>query len=71
MDRDEKVTPLKTIQGMIWEQGYRAGDDHGRGLSRCGPGLAPLGAGGLRLYVYSSGSVPAQKLLFGHSRRAI
>ena len=67
MDRDEKDTVLKTIQGMIWEEGYAAGELSAEIYPDVAPALRRWARGGVRLYVYSSGSVPAQKLLFGHS----
>ena len=67
MDRDEKVTPLKTIQGMIWRQGYEAGQIVGVLYPDVAPALDRFRAEDIRLYVYSSGSVAAQRLLFGHS----
>ncbi len=67
MDRDEKDTVLKAIQGMIWEEGYAAGELTAEIYPDVAPALRRWARGGVRLYVYSSGSVPAQKLLFGHS----
>jgi len=67
MDTDAKVTSLKTLQGLIWDEGYRAGELHGRLYSDVAPALHRWHAAGLRLYVYSSGSEAAQRLLFGHS----
>jgi enolase-phosphatase E1 len=67
MARDEKVTVLKTIQGMIWEAGYAAGEITSELYPDVGPALRRWARAGLRLYVYSSGSVPAQKLLFRHA----
>ena len=67
MDRDEKITALKTIQGLIWEEGYRAGTLKSVIYPDVPPALKRWSRAGLRLFVYSSGSVPAQKLLFGHS----
>jgi enolase-phosphatase E1 len=67
MDRDEKITPLKTIQGMIWAEGYARGEIVGDLYPDVAPALRRWANGGVRLYVYSSGSVDAQKLLFGHS----
>jgi enolase-phosphatase E1 len=67
MDRDEKITALKTIQGMIWDEGYRAGTLKSVIYPDVPPALKRWSQGGLRLFVYSSGSVAAQKLLFGHS----
>ena len=67
MDRDEKDPVLKTIQGMIWEQGYLAGDLKAELYPDVAPALRRWSKAGLRLFVYSSGSVAAQKLLFGHN----
>jgi len=67
MDRDEKITVLKTIQGMIWEAGYAAGEIKSDVYPDVAPALRRWAQGGVRLYVYSSGSVAAQKLLFGHT----
>lgn len=67
MAADEKVTPLKTLQGMIWEAGFRDGRLCGRLWPDVAPRLSAWHAGGVRLAVFSSGSVAAQKLLFGFS----
>ena len=67
MDEDKKITPLKALQGMIWETGYRHGDFQGHVYDDAVLGLREWKERGLALYVYSSGSVYAQKLLFGFS----
>jgi enolase-phosphatase E1 len=67
IDRDRKVTPLKALQGLIWEAGYAAGDFTGHVYEDAVTMLRAWQARGLRLYVYSSGSVHAQKLLFAHT----
>jgi enolase-phosphatase E1 len=67
IDEDRKVTPLKSLQGMIWEAGYRNGDFTGHLYEDAARNLRRWHEHGLRLYVFSSGSVQAQKLLFGHS----
>ncbi len=67
MDEDAKITPLKTIQGMIWTEGYLRGDLTGDLYPDVEPALRRWSRAGLRLYVYSSGSETAQKLLFEHS----
>jgi enolase-phosphatase E1 len=67
MAADEKVTPLKTLQGMIWEAGFRDGRLRGRLWPDVAPHLRAWHAAGIRLAVFSSGSVAAQKLLFGFS----
>lgn len=64
---DKKVTPLKAIQGLMWEEGYRKGDFAGHVYEDAVRNLLHWYDLGLKLYVYSSGSVHAQKLLFGYS----
>jgi len=64
---DRKATPLKALQGMIWRHGYERGDFTGHVYSDAVAGLKRWAEAGIRLYVYSSGSVAAQKLLFGYS----
>jgi enolase-phosphatase E1 len=66
-DQDRKLTPLKALQGMIWEQGYRKGELRGHIHEDAVRRLRQWHERGLRLYVFSSGSVQAQRLLFGHS----
>ncbi|WP_343517645.1 acireductone synthase [Sphingomonas sp.] len=66
-DADRKIGPLKTLQGMIWADGYAAGALSGYVYPDAVDGLRRWHAAGIALYVYSSGSVAAQKLLFGHS----
>ena len=67
MDEDRKETPLKTLQGMIWQEGYEDGGFTGHLYPDVAPCLRRWKAQGFALHVYSSGSVAAQKLLFGHS----
>ncbi|MFZ5747458.1 MAG: acireductone synthase [Pseudomonadota bacterium] len=67
MDADAKVTPLKTLQGMIWQAGYADGTIQGHVYPDTPDALRRWQAMGVPVYIYSSGSVPAQKLLFGHS----
>jgi len=67
MDEDRKITPLKSLQGMIWKTGYESGELQSHVYEDAVRGLRRWHASGLRLYVYSSGSVPAQKLLFAHT----
>ncbi|WP_148862405.1 acireductone synthase [Marinobacter fonticola] len=64
---DRKATPLKALQGMIWEKGYRDGDFKGHVYQDAADKLREWHDRGLRQYVYSSGSVQAQKLIFGFS----
>lgn len=64
---DKKITPLKALQGMIWEAGYQNGDFTGHMYDDATEYLKKWNADGIKLYVFSSGSVKAQKLLFGFS----
>jgi enolase-phosphatase E1 len=67
IDEDRKITPLKALQGMIWEAGYRDGDFQGHVYEDAVRHLRAWRTQGIALYVFSSGSVQAQKLLFGYS----
>jgi enolase-phosphatase E1 len=67
IDEDKKVTPLKSLQGLIWEAGYQQVDFKGHIYPDAVEKLKKWKAKGLDLYVYSSGSVQAQKLLFAHT----
>ena len=64
---DRKATPLKTLQGLIWAEGYRQTGLRGHVYPDAAAGLRRWQDAGLRLYVYSSGSVEAQRVLFAHS----
>jgi enolase-phosphatase E1 len=67
IDQDKKITPLKALQGLIWQAGYEQGDFKGHLYPDAIANLKAWKAKGISLYVYSSGSVLAQKLLFGHT----
>lgn len=64
---DRKATPLKELQGLIWAEGYAAGELSGHVYADTPVFLRQWHAAGKKLYVYSSGSEAAQKLIFGHS----
>lgn len=64
---DRKVTALKDLQGLIWKHGYESGDFTGHMYDDAVTNLRAWAAANIDLYVYSSGSVGAQKLLFGYS----
>ena len=64
---DRKVTALKDLQGRIWQEGYANGDLQGPLFVDVPEALRRWSQQGLVLGVYSSGSVPAQQLLYGHS----
>ena len=64
---DQKVTPLKTLQGKIWERGFASGELTSHFFPDAIPALRAWKAAGKQLYVFSSGSVAAQRSWFGHS----
>lgn len=64
---DRKATPLKALQGMVWEQGYQAGQLKGHVYPDAVEALKRWYQEGYALYVYSSGSIQAQQLIFGCS----
>jgi enolase-phosphatase E1 len=64
---DRKITPLKSLQGILWEQGYQDGTIKGHVYPDVQPALEKWSSLGLKMGVFSSGSVPAQKLIFGYS----
>lgn len=65
---DRKATPLKALQGRVWAQGYEAGLLKGHVYADAVDALTRWQRQGLKLYVYSSGSIQAQKLIFGCSQ---
>lgn len=67
IDADRKSTALKALQGMIWQDGYVAGEYRAHVYPEVAARLRQWRAEGLRLYVYSSGSVVAQQLFFRYS----
>jgi len=67
MDEDRKHTALKALQGMIWEEGYRASVFTAPVYPDAAQTLLHWHGAGVPLYVYSSGSVAAQQLFFAHS----
>jgi len=67
MDGDRKSTELKQLQGHMWRQAYESGDVRGEVFEDVPPMLRMLSEEGFALYVYSSGSVEAQKLLFSNT----
>ncbi len=65
--RDRKISPLKALQGKIWEAGYRSGELRGAVYPDVAPALTRWRAQGRRLAIFSSGSALAQELLFAFS----
>ena len=67
MDEDRKSRPLKTLQGKIWQSGYERGELKGEVYADVPDALSRWSREGIEIGIFSSGSVLAQKLLFGHS----
>ena len=67
MRQDRKLTPLKMLQGLIWEQSYRDGRLVAPVYEDVKPALERWAARGCHAAIYSSGSVLAQRLLFRHT----
>ncbi len=67
MDDDVKATGLKELQGAIWKDGFESGAL----VAHLYPDVAEAMAGwvedGLQVRIYSSGSIQAQRLFFGHT----
>ncbi len=68
MDLDSKSTPLKSLQGKIWEEGYRTGELNGQVFPDVPLAFDRWHRQGRDVAVFSSGSILAQKLLFAHSK---
>ena len=67
MRNDEKVTELKALQGMVWEQGYSRGEYQAHVYPDVPEKLREWQEQGINLYVYSSGSEKAQRLFFRYT----
>lgn len=66
-DADKKIGPLKSLQGMIWAEGFAEGVLKGHIYDDAVAGLRRWHDQAIALYIYSSGSVGAQKLIFGNT----
>jgi enolase-phosphatase E1 len=66
-DEDAKVTPLKALQGWIWDEGFARGELTSHFFPDVVPALRQWADAGRTLWVFSSGSVAAQRAWFGHS----
>src|SRR4029079_14087041 len=64
---DRKSTALKSLQGKIWRQGYEDGSLKSQVFADVAPALERWRERGLRISIFSSGSVLAQQLLFAHT----
>ena len=67
MAEDRKITPLKTLQGIIWRGGYVSGELKAHLYPDAIEAIDAWRKNGLRIFIYSSGSIEAQKLYFAHS----
>ena len=66
-EEDRKIKPLKTAQGLIWQNAYENGEVKGHVYADVAPNFKRWQEKGLKTGIFSSGSVAAQKLLFKHS----
>lgn len=66
-EEDRKITPLKTVQGILWKKGYESGEIKGHVYNDVQTALEKWKSAGIKLGVFSSGSIAAQKLIFGYS----
>lgn len=67
MDGDVKATGLKQLQGLIWDAGFKSGEMQAHVYDDVPPAIAAWNQAGIDVRIYSSGSVQAQKLFFGHT----
>ena len=67
MDGDVKATGLKQLQGLIWEAGFECGELKAHVYDDVPPALRDWHSRGISIRIYSSGSIQAQKLFFGHT----
>lgn len=67
MAGDVKATGLKQLQGLIWQAGFESGELRAHVYDDVLPALTAWKAQGLDIRIYSSGSIAAQKLFFGHT----
>ena len=67
IDTDRKSTPLKSIQGMIWKEGYQSGELNSIVFDDVPPSLEQWTNESIRIAIFSSGSVLAQQLLFRYT----
>ncbi|PIA19588.1 2,3-diketo-5-methylthio-1-phosphopentane phosphatase [Coemansia reversa NRRL 1564] len=67
MKADRKIGALKALQGCIWRVGYESGQLQGTMFSDAVEAIRRWKAAGVKIYIYSSGSIEAQKLIFGFS----
>ncbi len=67
MDEDKKITPLKALQGITWREGYASGELKGHLYPDAVDAIRTWSRHGVQIFIYSSGSIEAQKLYVAHS----
>lgn len=67
MDADVKATGLKQLQGLVWKSGFHSGEMVAHLFDDVAPAIQSWHQSGLDIRIYSSGSISAQKLFFGHT----
>jgi HAD superfamily hydrolase (TIGR01549 family) len=67
MSLNRKMGALKGLQGHVWRDAFVSGEVKGQIYGDVYDAMRRWRAAGVKLYIYSSGSVEAQKLVFGHS----
>jgi enolase-phosphatase E1 len=67
MDADVKATGLKQLQGLIWQDGFQSGELVAHLFADVAPAIKQWHEAGLDVRIYSSGSIKAQQLFFGHT----
>lgn len=68
MSSDRKTTALKQLQGHIWKEAFESGKIKGEIFDDVVPAFKQWTSNQIKIYIYSSGSIDAQKLLFGNSK---
>jgi enolase-phosphatase E1 len=67
MDQDVKATGLKQLQGLVWQDGFSRGELISHVYDDVLPAIRHWRSENIAIRIYSSGSVQAQKLFFGHT----
>ena len=67
MDGDVKATGLKALQGLIWRSGFESGEMRAHVYDDVLPAIQAWNDAGCDVRIFSSGSIAAQKLFFGHT----
>jgi len=69
IEEDKKITPLKELQGLIWKKGFEKGTLKSPIYNDAYEMISKWKKDGKKLYIYSSGSVKAQKLFFKYTEK--